>query len=85
MTEYILLYVESGVKYTKSAFSLLQGVDADCTLSITGQPQVEHVIDECSSGLPPVLDVSHELVDWQKVTGPIQESTIGHVGSQVTL
>ena len=67
------------------AFSLLQGVDADCTLSITGQPQVEHVIDECSSGLPPVLDVSHELVGWQQVTGPIEDSTIGHVGSQVTL
>ena len=43
------------------------------------------VIEQCLLRLPPVLDVSQELVSCQQVTGPIEDSTIGPVWSQVTL
>ena len=61
----------------------MEGVDIQVTL--TDQPQTKLVIEQCPLCLPPVLDVAHELVGCQQVTGPIEDSTIGYVGSQVTL
>ena len=54
----------------------MEGIDGQTT--ILDQPQTEDVVTQCPLCLLPVLDVFHELVGWQKVTGPIEDSTIGH-------
>ena len=55
---------------------IMEGID--CQTTILDQPQTEDVVTQCPLCFPPVLDVSHELVGWQQVTGPIEDSTIGH-------
>ena len=54
----------------------MEGIDGQT--AILDQPQTEDVVTQCPLCLPPVLDVSNELVSWQQVTGPIEDSTIRH-------
>ncbi len=37
------------------------------------------------SGLPPVLDVLHQLVGWEKVAGAIQDGSISDISGSVII
>ena len=66
------------------AFLILKGVNFEFALRCVLHPQTEDVVEEGVPCVPPALDVLHQLVGREKVTGAVYNGTIGDVSGQIT-